>query len=112
VVPPTVAILGAGRIAKQVVVVEDKPAVRRMLPLSLTFDHRVATGGEAGRFLKCRYPPTFTERQIDEIRVGSRRFDSLTSIRHLKSFTVTAPYGTAFLSFHSTIPSLRLYTRS
>ncbi len=52
VLPPTVAILGAGRIAKQVVVVEDRPAVRRMLPLSLTFDHRVATGGEAGRFLK------------------------------------------------------------
>jgi 2-oxoisovalerate dehydrogenase E2 component (dihydrolipoyl transacylase) len=51
VVPPTVAILGAGRIAKQVVVVDDRPAVRRMLPLSLTFDHRVATGGEAGRFL-------------------------------------------------------------
>jgi len=51
VVPPTVAILGAGRIAKQVVVVNDQPAVRRMLPLSLTFDHRVATGGEAGRFL-------------------------------------------------------------
>src|SRR5688500_20185097 len=49
VLPPTVAILGAGRIAKQVVVVDDKPAVRRMLPLSLTFDHRVATGGEAGR---------------------------------------------------------------
>ena len=52
VLPPTVAILGAGRIAKQVVVVDDKPAVRRMLPLSLTFDHRVVTGGEAGRFLK------------------------------------------------------------
>ena len=52
VLPPTVAILGAGRIGKQVVVVEDRPAVRRMLPLSLTFDHRVATGGEAGRFLK------------------------------------------------------------
>ena len=52
VVPPTVAILGAGRISKQVVVVDEKPAVRRMLPLSLTFDHRVATGGEAGRFLK------------------------------------------------------------
>jgi pyruvate dehydrogenase E2 component (dihydrolipoamide acetyltransferase) len=51
VLPPTVAILGAGRIAKQVMVVEDKPAVRRMLPLSLTFDHRVVTGGEAGRFL-------------------------------------------------------------
>ena len=52
VLPPTVAILGAGRIAKQVVVADDKPAVRRMLPLSLTFDHRVVTGGEAGRFLK------------------------------------------------------------
>ena len=51
VLPPTVAILGAGKIAKQVVVVEDKTAVRRMLPLSLTFDHRVVTGGEAGRFL-------------------------------------------------------------
>jgi pyruvate dehydrogenase E2 component (dihydrolipoamide acetyltransferase) len=23
-----------------------------MLPLSLTFDHRVVTGGEAGRFMK------------------------------------------------------------
>ena len=51
ILPPTVAILGAGRIDKQVVVVDDKPAVRRMLPLSLTFDHRVVTGGEAGRFL-------------------------------------------------------------
>jgi 2-oxoisovalerate dehydrogenase E2 component (dihydrolipoyl transacylase) len=51
VLPPTVAILGAGRITKQVVVADDRPAVRRMLPLSLTFDHRVVTGGEAGRFL-------------------------------------------------------------
>ncbi len=51
VLPPTVAILGAGKIAKQVIVVDDQPAVRRMLPLSLTFDHRVVTGGEAGRFL-------------------------------------------------------------
>jgi pyruvate dehydrogenase E2 component (dihydrolipoamide acetyltransferase) len=51
VLPPTVAILGAGKIMKQVVVVDDKPAVRRILPLSLTFDHRAVTGGEAGRFL-------------------------------------------------------------
>jgi 2-oxoisovalerate dehydrogenase E2 component (dihydrolipoyl transacylase) len=28
-----------------------QPAVRRVLPLSLTFDHRVVTGGEAARFL-------------------------------------------------------------
>jgi 2-oxoisovalerate dehydrogenase E2 component (dihydrolipoyl transacylase) len=26
--------------------------VRRILPLSLTFDHRVVTGGEAARFLR------------------------------------------------------------
>jgi 2-oxoisovalerate dehydrogenase E2 component (dihydrolipoyl transacylase) len=51
VVPPQVAIIGAGRAAKRAVVHEDQPAVRRVLPLSLTFDHRVVTGGEAARFL-------------------------------------------------------------
>ncbi|ALF88325.1 MULTISPECIES: dihydrolipoamide acetyltransferase family protein [Ralstonia solanacearum species complex] len=51
VVPPTVAILGAGRIHEQVVAAAGAPAVHRVLPLSLTFDHRVVTGGEAARFL-------------------------------------------------------------
>jgi pyruvate dehydrogenase E2 component (dihydrolipoamide acetyltransferase) len=51
VVPPTVAILGAGRIAPRVVVDDGRPVVHRVLPLSLTFDHRVVSGGEAGRFL-------------------------------------------------------------
>ncbi len=51
VVPPQVAILSAGRVAPQVVAVDGKPAVRRMLPISLTFDHRAVTGGEAARFL-------------------------------------------------------------
>jgi 2-oxoisovalerate dehydrogenase E2 component (dihydrolipoyl transacylase) len=51
VVPPTVAILGAGRIHEGVVPVGGVPAVHRLLPLSLTFDHRVVTGGEAARFL-------------------------------------------------------------
>ena len=51
VLPPTVAILGAGRIRDDVVAVDGAPAVHRILPLSLTFDHRVVTGGEAGRFL-------------------------------------------------------------
>lgn len=51
VVPPTVAILGAGRVHDQVLAVDGAPAVRRVLPLSLTFDHRVVTGGEAARFL-------------------------------------------------------------
>ena len=51
VMPPTVTILSAGRIRQQVVAVTDVPAVHRVLPLSLTFDHRVVTGGEAARFL-------------------------------------------------------------
>jgi pyruvate dehydrogenase E2 component (dihydrolipoamide acetyltransferase) len=51
VVPPQVAIVGAGRIGERVMVHRGQPAVRRVLPLSLTFDHRVVTGGEAARFL-------------------------------------------------------------
>ena len=51
VVPPTVAILGAGRIHEEVVAAGGTPAVHRILPLSLTFDHRVVSGGEAARFL-------------------------------------------------------------
>jgi len=51
IVPPQVAILGAGRAVPRVVAVDGRPAVRRMLPLSLTFDHRAVTGGEAARFL-------------------------------------------------------------
>jgi len=52
VVPPQVAIVGAGRIAPRAVVAKDGTlAARRVLPLSLTFDHRAATGGEAARFL-------------------------------------------------------------
>jgi len=52
IVPPQVAILGAGRIAPRAVVVDGKLVAHRLLPLSLTFDHRAVTGGEAARFLK------------------------------------------------------------
>jgi len=51
VVPPQVAILGAGRSEERVLVRNCAPAVRRVLPVSLTFDHRAVTGGEAARFL-------------------------------------------------------------
>jgi 2-oxoisovalerate dehydrogenase E2 component (dihydrolipoyl transacylase) len=51
VVPPAVGILGAGRIRKLVVPVDGEPAVRSVMPLSLTFDHRAVTGGEGTRFL-------------------------------------------------------------
>lgn len=49
--PPTVAILGAGRVRDEVVAANGEPAVHPILPLSLTFDHRAVTGGEATRFL-------------------------------------------------------------
>lgn len=51
VVPPTVAILGSGRLQRDVVAGTSGPAIHMRLPLSLTFDHRCITGGEACRFL-------------------------------------------------------------
>jgi len=50
VVPPAVAILGVGHAYDAIVPEDGEPAVHRLMPLSLTFDHRAATGGEAGRF--------------------------------------------------------------
>ncbi|MDV3254729.1 MAG: 2-oxo acid dehydrogenase subunit E2 [Lysobacter sp.] len=52
VVPPTVAIVGAGKLSHDVVAVMGGIEVHRRMPISLTFDHRACTGGEAARFLK------------------------------------------------------------
>lgn len=52
VVPPCVAIIGAGKLSHDVVAVMGGIEVHRRLPISLTFDHRACTGGEAARFLK------------------------------------------------------------
>ncbi len=49
---PEVAILGVGRIEEKPVVRDGKVAIRRILPLSLSFDHRVVDGAEAARFLQ------------------------------------------------------------
>ena len=51
VIPPQVAILGAGRTREEPVARGGKVVVRRRIPLSLTFDHRACTGAEASRFL-------------------------------------------------------------
>jgi pyruvate dehydrogenase E2 component (dihydrolipoamide acetyltransferase) len=51
VVPPAVAILGTGRARQDVLAVDGQIAIHPRMPLSLTFDHRVVTGGEAVRFL-------------------------------------------------------------
>ena len=52
VVPPCVAIVAAGKLRHEVVAVMGAIETHRVIPLSLTFDHRAATGGEAARFLK------------------------------------------------------------
>ena len=50
--PPQAAILGIGRIAKRPAVVDDALAVRSMVTLSLTIDHRIVDGAPGGAFLR------------------------------------------------------------
>jgi len=61
VTPPQVAILGAGRVYDGVAWHDSGPARAALLPLSLTFDHRAATGGDAARFLAAAIADLETE---------------------------------------------------
>ena len=47
---PEVAILGVGKSEKKQVYMEGKFVIRTMLPLSLSYDHRIIDGAEAARF--------------------------------------------------------------
>ena len=47
---PEVAILGIGRSEKKQVFFDGKFVTRTMLPLSLSYDHRIIDGAEAARF--------------------------------------------------------------
>jgi pyruvate dehydrogenase E2 component (dihydrolipoamide acetyltransferase) len=52
---PECAILGVGRIVPKVVVTDEargETGIRKMMALSLTFDHRIVDGAPAARFLK------------------------------------------------------------
>lgn len=49
---PEVAILGVGRIIDRPWVVDSELAVRKVVELTLVFDHRVCDGGTAGGFLR------------------------------------------------------------
>jgi len=51
-VPPMVAIIGIGRARDEVVAHNGKPAVHRIMPIAVSTDHRLVTGGETGRCLK------------------------------------------------------------
>ncbi|HOL21902.1 MAG TPA: dihydrolipoamide acetyltransferase family protein [bacterium] len=50
--PPGVAIMGVGKVAKEVVVIDDKIAVLPVMNVSFSFDHRVIDGAYAGMFYK------------------------------------------------------------
>ncbi|WP_269792738.1 dihydrolipoamide acetyltransferase family protein [Stenotrophomonas sp. Iso1] len=52
VVPPCVAIVAAGRARFQLTPVMGGVETHKVIPLSVTFDHRACTGGDAARFLR------------------------------------------------------------
>jgi pyruvate dehydrogenase E2 component (dihydrolipoamide acetyltransferase) len=49
---PEVAILGLGRAAEQVALRDGQPTARVLLPLSLSYDHRLIDGADAARFVR------------------------------------------------------------
>ncbi len=51
ITPPQAAILAVGAIADRVVALDGKPAVRPMMSLTISCDHRVADGARAAMFL-------------------------------------------------------------
>jgi pyruvate dehydrogenase E2 component (dihydrolipoamide acetyltransferase) len=51
ITPPQAAILAVGRIADRVVAVEGEPAVRPIISMTISCDHRVADGARAAMFL-------------------------------------------------------------
>ncbi len=52
ILPPMTAIVAIGKLRDAVVAENGQPAVHKVIPLSLTVDHRAITGGEAARFLQ------------------------------------------------------------
>jgi pyruvate dehydrogenase E2 component (dihydrolipoamide acetyltransferase) len=48
---PESAILGVGRIVEKPVAKNGNIEIRKMLPLSLSYDHRIVDGGQAARFM-------------------------------------------------------------
>ena len=51
IIPPQAAILAVGAIAERVVAVDGRPAVRPMMTLTLSSDHRVVDGARSAEFM-------------------------------------------------------------
>jgi pyruvate dehydrogenase E2 component (dihydrolipoamide acetyltransferase) len=52
ITPPQAAILAIGRISDRVIAVDGKPAIRPMVTLTLSSDHRVIDGARAAEFMR------------------------------------------------------------
>ena len=52
IVPPQGAVLGMGRVSRTPVVQDDQVAIRSMMYLCLSYDHRFIAGGTAVRYLQ------------------------------------------------------------
>jgi pyruvate dehydrogenase E2 component (dihydrolipoamide acetyltransferase) len=52
IIPPQAAILAVGAIADRVVAIDGRPAVRPMMTLTLSSDHRVADGARSAEFMR------------------------------------------------------------
>ncbi len=92
---PEVAMLGVTRVSARPVQMEDGLHWKPMLPLSLSYDHRVINGADAARFLN----------QIgQELGVGSAAARRFTSIEAAKASAVAAPDP----PFLATLPRLML----
>jgi pyruvate dehydrogenase E2 component (dihydrolipoamide acetyltransferase) len=51
IVPPQAAILAVGSVSNRVVPVDGRPAIRPMMTVTLSCDHRVVDGARAAQFL-------------------------------------------------------------
>jgi pyruvate dehydrogenase E2 component (dihydrolipoamide acetyltransferase) len=70
ITPPQAAILAVGAISDRVVAIDGKPAIRSMMTLTLSCDHRVADGARAAAFMHdlaeaIREPPTVPGGEIN-----------------------------------------------
>ncbi len=48
---PEVAILGMSRASQQYVITNDEAKIRLMMPVSLSYDHRIINGADGARFI-------------------------------------------------------------
>ena len=53
IVPPQVCIVGIGKKREEPIARNGKLSAGTVLPISISFDHRVATGAEAAKFMQC-----------------------------------------------------------